>query len=309
MTELLRSTSAYRLFRADAQRGNVAHTTLILFPDEVYLSRLLSECAAAFFADEGERAARLAARGAFADCIYLPADGKYTVESAAYIIDESALRPVEGEKKLFVLTSFHTASALVQNKLLKVFEEPPEGAYFLLGATAEHAVLPTVLSRAKRLAAQPFSEEAIAAALAREHPGETGAREAAAACGGVYSVAEQLLAGRGESFRLAEEFLRAENVEAVCRAIGERKDRSFFAALRLVLRDVMFLSSGEEAHAARRSESMRALAREYPAGVAVAAIGFAADAERELQFNANAGQAALALAARIREEKKKWKLS
>lgn len=308
MKELLRTTTAYRLFSADARRGACAHFTLVLFPDENYLRLLLTECAKAFFlAEEGGRVANLIEKESFADCLFYPAAGeKYTADGASDIIDESVLRPVEGLRRLFVLDNFQNATPLVQNKLLKVLEEPPEGVFFLLGATAEHAVLPTVLSRAKKLAVSPFSEEEIASALNRSHRGEEGLKEAAAACGGIYSVAEMLLSGGGEDFLLAEQFLAGREVEKLCRDIGEKKSKSFFAALSLVLRDLAFLAAGHENYCARRGDAMQKLAKEYPAGALLAAIGFVADAEREIRFNANPGQAALAVFLRIREEKAKW---
>lgn len=309
MKTLLRETNAYRAIRAEAARGQLPHSSLVLFPDEKNLRALLTECAKAVFgAADGSREARLIDGEGFADCLFFPAaGGKLTVADGARIVDESILRPLEGDKKLFVIDAFHTVTPLVQNKLLKVLEEPPANVYFLLGATEESAVLPTVLSRVTKHAEPPFSEEAILRALERAGKGE-GAREAAAACGGVYSLALELLEGGGEDFRLAEQFLSGENVETLCREMGERKEKSaFFAAVRLYLRDMLFIATGRERFAAMRGEQIASLAQKYPAGALLSAIGFVADAERDVRFNANFGQAAYTLALRIREETEKWK--
>ena len=194
MRELLRSTKAYRAIASDAQSGRRSHAYLVLFPDETYLRALLRECAKAFFgAKDSSREAELIGEEMYSDCLYLPAAGaKLTVDDGARIVDESLLRPVEGDKKLFVLDNFHNASALVQNKLLKVLEEPPEGVHFLIGATAAFSVLPTVLSRVKKLEEPPFSEEAVLKALSEKYPGKD-VRACAAASGGVFSAAELLL--------------------------------------------------------------------------------------------------------------------
>ena len=185
MRELFSSTTAYRTIAPGAQRNAQAHFTLVLFPDGRYLRDLLTLCAEAFFgAAEGSRVQKLIAAESYADCLFYPAKGaKLTADGAADLIGESALRPVEGSKKLFVLDAFQTVTPLVQNKLLKILEEPPESVYFLAGATAEHAVLPTVLSRADKIAVPPFPEEAIAAALTRKYGDVPGIAEAAAACG------------------------------------------------------------------------------------------------------------------------------
>lgn len=309
MKALLRSTAVYRAYAAGARDGTAAQTAIVIFGDGDHLRDLLKECAKAFFsAADGSRAARLIDGESYADCrIYPRAGEKLTVETAEALIDESLLRPVEGAKKLLVLDGFQTASQLVQNKLLKVLEEPPEGVSFLLGATAEHTVLPTVLSRARRFSEPPFSEKAVLEALRREHSREEDLEEAAAACGGVYSVAERLLSDGGEEYRLAEELLLAESAELASRSVGERKEkRTFLAALGLVLRDAMFLSCGREADCARTSAALEKISRKYHTGTLIAAVSMLASCEREIQFNANAGQAILTFVLRMREEETKW---
>ena len=309
MISLLRETNAYRRMQADAGRGTLPHATLVVFPDEKLLRTLLKECAKAFFsAADGSRTARLIGEEHFSDCLIFPeAGGKLNAELGGRIIDESILRPVEEGKKLFVLDAFHTVTPLVQNKLLKVIEEPPEGVYFLIGATSEHPVLPTILSRAIKIAVPPFAEERVAAALGREHGGAAGIEEAAAASGGLYSVAESLLLDGGKEFRLAEEFLLTDEPEKFCRALSDKEDkRAFFAALMQVLRDAMMIANGQAQFAKRRGETAR-IAKRYPAGALWRAVELTQGAEREIGFNANFPQCALALAVAIGKEKEVWK--
>ena len=310
MRQLLRETTAYRKLRTDAERDALAHTTLVVFPDEKYLRPLLTECAKAFFsAADGSRTAKLIDTENYPDCLFFPeAGGKLTKDDCERIVEESLLRPVEGTKKLFVLDAFHNATTLIQNKLLKLLEEPPAGVYFLLGATGEHAVLPTVLSRARKLIEPPFAEEKIEAALCRMHKDQPDISRAAAASGGVLSLAETLLTG-GESFRYAEEFLEDRDGERLCRELdGKEEGTAFLAAVRLILRDMLFYKVGADRYVAIKGESVKRLSEKYPAGALVSAIGFVSDAERNIRFNANFGQAALALLFAIREEKDKWKL-
>ena len=306
MRELLRSTTAYRELKRAAENGRFPHAALVVFPDEVNLRALLKECAKAFFcAEDGGRIARLIDEETFADCaVYPPAGEKLTAELAGRILEESTLRPVEGTRKLFVLDCFHTVTPLVQNKLLKLLEEPSEGVCFLLGATAEHAVLPTVLSRVNAYTVQPFSVEAVRAALVRNH-GSEGVDEAAAACGGIYSEAEKLLGG-AELFRMAEKYLAGENA-ALCRELGERKDkRAFLAAVKLLLRDMLFYRTGREKYMSVQTAQLKELAEEYPEGALLEGIRLTDEAEKQIQFNANFAQALLSLAIGIRKEREKW---
>jgi len=308
MKALFHGTTAYRAIAADRARGTLSQSVLVLFPDEAYLRQLLKECAKAFFgAEEGSRVATLIEKESYSDCIIRPASGgKLTADDGAGMIDESLLRPVEGDKKLFVLDRFQQTSALVQNKLLKILEEPPAGVYFLLGATAEHAVLPTVLSRMKKLTVAPFSDGEIEGALKRKYGERAGIAGAAAASGGIFSLAEQLLDRDGESFRLAEQFVSGADTEAFCRNADGIDKAAFFAALNLLLRDMLFYGTGQTRFVANQSAQTKALSAQYPTGAVLSSLERVRDAERQIQFNANFGQCLYALAVGMREEKQKW---
>ena len=129
MRELFRSTTAYQTIASGARRGDLAHFTLVIFPDGGHLREFLTVCAEAFFgAEAGSRAERLIGTEHYPDCLFYPARGaKLSSDVATELIGESALSPVEGDRKLFVLDAFQTVTPLVQNKLLKILEEPPQG--------------------------------------------------------------------------------------------------------------------------------------------------------------------------------------
>ena len=302
MKTLLRSTNAYL-----AMKREVSPATLIVFPDAKYLRTLLKECAKAFFGEDNLRRCGLIDEESFSDCLILPKEGaKLSVDDAAHIIDESLLHPVEEDKKLFVLDAFDTASQLVQNKLLKILEEPPAGVYFLLGASSEGAVLPTVLSRMSKISVPPFSEEEVLAALNRGHAREQGLARAAAASGGVYSLAEELISG-GENFRIAERLFEGKDLEKLSREAADIKDRrALFAALALTARDLLLYKTGQGQYASLKGEGLEALAEGYSEGALLAAARFIQSAEREVQFNASMRQCLYTLGLRIQEEKTRW---
>lgn len=307
MRELLRSTTAYQTIEKDGKTGTLSHAVLVVFPDANYLRALLRECATAYFYGDRRIAELIRAEG-YTECRFFPAvGGKMTVDDGAAMIEESMLRPMEGAKKLFVLDQFQNVSARIQNKLLKILEEPPQGVYFLLGATADFSVLPTVLSRVKKLEVAPFTEEKVHHALVRNYPNATRALECALASGGIYSVAEELLTGGGK--RIAEEFLLSEEKEKICRNLGDGKDgekQAFFSAVRLILRDALFIKTGNGEHASAKEGVAREVAKKYPVGALVASLEHVTEAEKEIKFNANFGQCAHVLAIRMEEERKKW---
>lgn len=308
MNTLLQTTTAYRAIAADARNDSLAQSMLIVFSDGKYLRQLLKVCAKAFFeAIDGSRTATLIEKESYSDCLFYPKSGaKLTADDGAKIIDESLLQPIEGNRKLFVIDDFQKTTPLVQNKLLKVLEEPPKGVYFLLGATEEYAVLPTVLSRMKKFVVAPFGEEEIAAALARKYGEDAKIAQAAAASGGMFSLAEQLFSGEGESFRLVEQFVSGKEMEAFCRNADKIDKTAFFASLHLLLRDMLFYRTGQERYVSSQGEATRRLAEEYPAGAIIACLERVREAEKQIQFNANFGQCLYALSIGMREEKQKW---
>jgi DNA polymerase-3 subunit delta' len=87
--------------------------------------------------------------------LYGPPEGLagHFVATARVINRRAAMRPVEGNLKLFLIGYSERlvpqeASPEAANALLKLLEEPPEGTYFVLCAADVESVLPTIRSRA-----------------------------------------------------------------------------------------------------------------------------------------------------------------
>lgn len=90
------------------------------------------------------------------------------------------------------------------NALLKVLEEPPRRALFLVVSHAPGRLLPTIRSRCRRLDLRPLAEgdvaRAAAAAIGRSED-EPAIRQAAAAAGGSVARALSFLSGPGLALR------------------------------------------------------------------------------------------------------------
>ncbi len=201
MKTLLSGTTAYSVLSRDVRGGRVSHAYMLYFADDKCLRDALKYFALVIMGHgENSREGALILGESFADVKIYPAEGKApSVSDADDIAADSALRPIEGDKKLYIFTDFDRASALVQNKLLKVLEEPPEGVYFLLGAASLAPVLPTVRSRVRLLEIEPFAEGGILAALNRAGGDPSLNALAAASCGGIYGQA--LAMARGGWFK------------------------------------------------------------------------------------------------------------
>ncbi|MDE6691565.1 MAG: hypothetical protein K2K04_06295, partial [Clostridia bacterium] len=196
MERLIGTSAAYKIFCGDRRADRLSHAYMLYFADGRNLRAALKMFALQFFgADRDDRNGRLILSEGLSDLkVYPRPEAKLTADAAAEIIADAALKPLEYDKKLFIISDFQTASPIFQNKLLKVLEEPPAGVYFLLGTTSTAPVLDTVKSRVKMLEVPLFTPEEIFGALERSGKNELNA-QVAQACGGVLGVAQDMLGG------------------------------------------------------------------------------------------------------------------
>lgn len=194
MEKLLKSTTAYKIFSADRASDRLSHAYMLHFADPHNLRAALKIFAEEFFGADNALAARIEGES-YSDLTVYPAEGKkISVDGISEIIEDSALRPVEGDKKLYIITGFEGASPLVQNKLLKTLEEPLPGIYFLLGVTTLAPILDTVVSRVKMLEVPPFTADEVFEALERQ--GKNPENYAAAKrCNGILGAAQNMVSG------------------------------------------------------------------------------------------------------------------
>ena len=259
MQTLLKNTQAYRLLKTESEEGRLSHAYLLLFNDARNLRSALKIFAKLFIQQEFidnpsgfQRVCGLIDNENFSDCLFFPAEGKkLAVEDAEKILEESTLNPIETQKKIFVLGDFAEANMQTQNKLLKLLEEPPKNVVFLLGATSVFPVLPTVLSRTKKLEIQPFHIEEITQCLSRIYADRFDEKTlslCAAASGGSLGEAQNIAEG-GHYQSLVENafsLVLCENsrLPALVRQIGETKQqKELLTLLRLIFRDALLLKT------------------------------------------------------------------
>lgn len=99
-----------------------------------------------------------AAAGIHPDIITVaPAEGKreITVDAVRALRADAYIRPNEAARKVYVVSDAAAMNASAQNALLKVLEEGPAYAAFLLLCENPGAVLPTIRSRCEGLALTP----------------------------------------------------------------------------------------------------------------------------------------------------------
>lgn len=314
MKSLISGTDAYRIVKNEAKEGALSHAYLIIFPDDKNLRTALKEFAKVILS-ANERICSLIDKESFSDCRIYPEEGKRLAASDAdNIISECGIKPVEGREKLFILDKFHDANASVQNKLLKVLEEPPEGVKFLLGATSGYSVLPTVKSRVRKLEIPPFSEGEIANYLLRNYPRIKGAEGYAAASGGIAGEAEKLFGGGYDEvleYALCFAEVKEKDFPVLGIKISALKQKvEFFSLLRLVLRDALMYNLNREDCALLKNNANRIknISKNHTAASLTAALEIIASAERDLKFNANFAMLVENVFININKEKAKCRI-
>jgi len=90
------------------------------------------------------------------------------VEAIRMLKSDVYIRPNDLDYKLYIIGHAERMTVQAQNALLKILEEPPEGAIFFLLCENRAALLPTVLSRVQRLTMEAFSDEVLLGLL-KEH--------------------------------------------------------------------------------------------------------------------------------------------
>lgn len=92
------------------------------------------------------------------------------VEQIRGVCADVFVRPNEGQRKIYFFPHSEKLTPIDQNTLLKVLEEPPEYAVFLLLSPNPGLLLPTVRSRCVELHLSPLPESLLLPALRTRFP-------------------------------------------------------------------------------------------------------------------------------------------
>lgn len=193
---------------AQAKGRGLSHAYLISGPagsGKHTLARLLA--AAMVCAGEGETpcgvcpGCRKALAGIHPDIITVAGEeGKaLTVAQARQARSDAYIRPNEAPRKVYIFPDAQDMNASVQNALLKLLEEGPTYAAFLLLTDNPGALLPTIRSRCEGCSLTPVTTREAESCLLGRYPDKDPAlvHRAAQACEGLIGRGVELLEGGG----------------------------------------------------------------------------------------------------------------
>jgi DNA polymerase-3 subunit delta' len=173
------------------------HAYLLVGPDGSGSAAAAAAFAAALLCPRGGcsqcRDCRLALAGEHPDALTFAPEGAFLRMSDAEEIARVAVRsPLEGNRKVLVLTDFHRVQR-VGPALLKTIEEPPETTVFVILADTVPPELVTIASRCVRIEMTPVPVESLVELLVGEGVEPAAARVAAEAAGGSLGRARLLV--------------------------------------------------------------------------------------------------------------------
>jgi len=168
--DLLGQEHASRFLSAVAGRREASHAYLFLGPRGAgKATASLAFAAALLCEDNGCGSCGVCekiSRGAHPDIEFISPTGSFiTVDQVRDISRRLYLRPHEGRARVFIITDAEAFNAEGANAFLKSLEEPPAYVYFILLATREERVLPTLVSRCQPVRFGPVPVELIEARL------------------------------------------------------------------------------------------------------------------------------------------------
>lgn len=100
--------------------------------------------------------------GSHGDFLFIEAqDDKIKVEDIGEVFTFLSTQPLISKHKVVLIDGAEKLNAIAQNKLLKIIEEPPSYALFILISTRYDLLLDTLKSRLIRLSFNPLSKEEI----------------------------------------------------------------------------------------------------------------------------------------------------
>ena len=251
LTRLAGNAPLKRQLELETARRGLSHAYILSGPAGSGKRTLAGLLAAALVCDRRGGAlpclscagCRKAEGGIHPDIVRVGDDGKdISVAQVRALRADAYIRPNEAERKVYILENAQTMNASAQNAMLKLLEEGPAYAAFLLLTDNAAALLPTVRSRCEHLPLSPVTRREAELWLDEHYPDQPQAARQAAAdrCEGLLGRAAAELEGQAAGDTQALDALLDEGV--------------------LLLRDALVCSAGtlRESDPRRREAAERA---------------------------------------------------
>ena len=310
---LIKSSGAYAALKRDCDGKKMSHAYLLVSPDTTALDMLADMfLALAVKAEDGKDYTKGVYAHTLGDVVRLPLEGeKVKVADINHLTDTAYYTPTELGRKYYVISYGETMNEPSQNKLLKTLEEPPAVTRIIIKASSESKLLPTVLSRCRKVTLEPFSSDELKAALSRRFSSNGSLDFAVESSKGLLTRAAQILSSP-LYLKLYESALQlllkldssGGAAEYAFKLYDYRENLSdIIDFIELLLRDAVRFACGPE----EERDFVSEIAVRYPVNVALKEFDVLARARRRLELNGNVTAVIDELLFSMLEVRAKWK--
>lgn len=164
LKDIFLQSNEFATFLKSLKHSSASHSYLIVSKDAFSANEMASLFAQAILCEKmcGEcENCKKAEAGSHPDIKFYPEGAKLLVDDSKKIVEESFIKPIFADKKIFIITSVDLSTEEAQNKLLKSLEEPNDCVYYILTTSNIENVLPTIRSRCNKIELPPVCEEQI----------------------------------------------------------------------------------------------------------------------------------------------------
>lgn len=180
----------------DINNSKLSHSVLLVSPDTYaleYYAKLLAKALMCVGENKpcGECSeCRKVEHGNNVDVLYYPKTAKALGSAEiSELLEKVYTAPYESNQQVFVINNANGIDKGMQNKLLKSLEEPPQGTYFVLCATEDNNILPTIKSRCRIVRVPAVDNDEIMKVLSKKGVDSDTAALALRLCDGSCSAA------------------------------------------------------------------------------------------------------------------------
>lgn len=235
-----------------------------------------------------------------------------SVGQARALRADAYIRPNEADRKVYLILDAQTMNSNAQNAVLKLLEEGPPYAVFLLLTDNPGALLPTIRSRCEGLSLAPVSPGEAQDFLLRRFPDKSAnlLRSEAFACEGILGTAVQRLEETGQeadpvpdaALDLLALMAKRDELGLCARCVAlEKLDRDslsrLFEVLLSLLRDTLKLQAGGTVDPL--PAQVKAAAKVLPGAALVRCVSLLTDLSLHADFNVGPGHLCGALSAAL----------
>lgn len=162
LTEIIENSEDFKSVQEEIKNGTIGKSMLLITKDEHYSYEFSLLFAALLFnngkKEENENYLKVQ-NLSHPDLKIYPQKDKIMVADSDNIVEESSIKPIFADKKVFILRNIDEGTEQAQNKLLKTLEEPANNVYFILTTKSVEQVLPTIRSRCSKIELAKLSQE------------------------------------------------------------------------------------------------------------------------------------------------------